>query len=267
MGITLDRWTAFRLLVAASAALASGCHEPPDRVKTRGAGASSRTAVIGTSVEGRPIECEIIGDGSDVILIIATIHGDEPAGTPLVEKLSHYLRNDAAARELVAGRRIVIVPVANPDGMAKNLRHNVRDVDLNRNFPATNFGVSDRHGANPLSEPESRALYRVMREHKPRRIVSIHQPRSLPACIDYDGPAADLADEMARHTDLPVKKLGSRPGSLGSYAGETLGTPIITLEIPRTRDDRDGDALWRRYGRMMLAAVCYPETGLLATIP
>jgi protein MpaA len=62
---------------------------------------------------------------------------------------------------------------------------------------------------------------------------------------------------MARHTDLPLKKLGSRPGSLGSYAGLTLGTPIITLEIPRTHDDRDGPTLWRRYGEMMLAAIAY----------
>lgn len=210
--------------------------------------------VIGHSVEGRPIECEIFGEGPDVILIMASIHGDEPVGTPLLDQLSAHLRHRP---DLLVGRRIILVPVANPDGYAKYLRHNVRDVDLNRNFPAGNYLESGRHGESPLSEPESQAIYRVLHEHLPKRIVSIHQPRKLPPCIDYDGPADGLAREMASHTDLPVIKLGSRPGSLGAYAGDTMNTPIITLEIPRSREDRDSLTLWRRYGRMMIAAIEY----------
>ena len=34
---------------------------------------------------------------------------------------------------------VVITPVANPDGFAENVRHNANGVDLNRNFPASNF--------------------------------------------------------------------------------------------------------------------------------
>lgn len=211
-------------------------------------------SIIGHSVEGRPIECETFGDGPEVVLIMASIHGDEPAGTPLLDQLSAHLRHRS---DLVSGRRIILIPVANPDGYEKYLRHNVRDVDLNRNFPAGNYLEDGRHGENPLSEPESQALYRILHEHPPARIVSIHQPRRLPPCIDYDGPADGLARAMARRTDLPIIKLGSRPGSLGSYAGDTMQTPIITLEIPRSKDDRNGPALWRRYGRMMIAAIEY----------
>lgn len=243
-----------------SLTLVSGCMPPEERIALPGNGGSTaafyRQSTIGRSVEGRPIECEIFGDGPDVVLIIATIHGDEPAGTPLVRELSDHLRNHPP---LLDGRRIVIVPVANPDGMKKNLRHNVRGVDLNRNFPAGNYATASKHGESPLSEPESRALHRLMQEHPPARIVSIHQPTTLPACIDFDGPAEGLAHAMARHTDLPIHKIGSRPGSLGSYAGVTMQTPIITLEIPRTADDGDGAALWRRYGAMMLAAIEYPR--------
>lgn len=234
----------------------AGCQDPKDRIRpgqTHG-GLEPARSVIGTSVEGRPIECEVFGDGRDTILILATIHGNEPAGTPILHELSAHLSQHP---ELIEGRRIVLVPEANPDGYAKNLRHNVRGVDLNRNFPAGNYQSVGRHGDNPLSEPESQAIYRLIREYSPSRIVSIHQPTTLPACIDYDGPAQGLASAMAQHTDLPLKKLGSRPGSLGSYAGITLGIPIITLEIPRTHDDRDGPTLWRRYGKMMLAAIEY----------
>lgn len=247
-----------RLLGAIALALSplAGCQKPEEQIRpgTSRGGMVPMRSVIGTSVEGRPIECEVFGSGRDTILILATIHGNEPAGTPLLHELSNYLSEHP---ELVEGRRVILVPEANPDGYAKNLRHNVRGVDLNRNFPAGNYRTSNRNGDNPLSEPESQAIYRLIREYSPHRIISIHQPTTLPACIDFDGPGQALAREMARHTDLPLKKLGSRPGSLGSYAGLTLGTPIITLEIPRTPDDRDGPTLWRRYGEMMLAAIAY----------
>ncbi|MEM9660653.1 MAG: DUF2817 domain-containing protein, partial [Planctomycetota bacterium] len=87
--------------------------------------------IAGRSVGGRPIHCQEFGDGDDVLMVVATIHGDEAAGTPLVAAFADWLR--ANPQELV-GRRVVIVPVANPDGMAANRRYNLRDVDLNRNF-------------------------------------------------------------------------------------------------------------------------------------
>jgi len=92
--------------------------------------------------------------------------------------------------------------------------------------------------------------------YAPDRIVSIHQPLS---CIDYDGPGIALARRMAEHCDLPIKKLGARPGSLGSYAGLTLGIPIITLELPRSADALDEQSLWDKYGAALVAAVAYPE--------
>ena len=59
---------------------------------------------------------------------------------------------------LLAGRRVVLLPVINPDGMANGSRFNARGIDLNRNFPAENFSGTARHGTRPLCEPESRAI-------------------------------------------------------------------------------------------------------------
>jgi protein MpaA len=237
--------------------IAAGCQPPESGIRSQtppraGDGSLPGRMEIGRSVEGRPIECVVIGHGPDTVHIIASIHGDEPAGTPLVEKLITHLDG---APELAEGRRIVVVPNANPDGMAAGLRHNVRGVDLNRNFPASNYNRSQPHGNRPLSEPESRALNELFRRYPPDRVVSIHQPRSLPPCVDYDGPGEALAVAMSRVCDLPMKKLGSRPGSMGSYVGLSLGVPIITVEIPRFAEDGDGDVLWQRYGRMLLAAI------------
>ncbi len=209
---------------------------------------------VGFSVERRSIHCEEFGDGGDVVLIMATIHGNEPAGAPLVRQLSQHL---AWHPRLIEGRRIVLMPVANPDGLARNTRHNANDVDLNRNFPADDFARKKPHGTTPLSQPESRALDAALDRYRPDRVVSIHQPLE---CIDYDGPARALAEAMGAWTDLPVKKLGSRPGSLGSYVGETRGVPIITLELPGSATGMSDWQLWRRYGKCLLAAICYPES-------
>ena len=252
MGTARQRWL---VLFAGLAGMAAGCQDPaegwPGQWKKAAGGWG--IATIGTSVAGRPIEMYSAGRGRESMLILATIHGNESAGTPLLKELMEHLSGD---RALTEGRRILIIPVANPDGYAKNIRHNVRGIDLNRNFPAENWQTSDRHGEVALSEPESVALHRVLTEHKPAIIISIHQPL---VCIDYDGPGKGLADAMAAECDLPVKRLGGRPGSLGSYAGESLNIPIITVELPDEASQLSAKVLWDQYGRMLLAGIAYPR--------
>jgi protein MpaA len=213
--------------------------------------------VLGRSVQGRPIECLSFGEGPDCVLIMASIHGNEDAGTPLLHWMARHLRYRP---DLIAERRIILVPSANPDGVANQTRGNANGVDLNRNYPAANFESSARNGRSALSEPESVAIERLLIEHRPHRIVSIHQPlRWGRECIDHDGPARRLALAMAVHSDIPVKKLGSRPGSLGSYAGLTLNIPIITIELPKKAKGVDGRTLWHSYGDMLLSAIAYPQ--------
>jgi protein MpaA len=197
--------------------------------------------------------CLELGDGSDVTFIMATIHGNEAAGTPLVRSLSWYLRQHP---EMLAGRKVVLMAVANPDGMVHSSRYNAKGVDLNRNFEAANRINTKETGLLPLSEPEAVIIKGLIQEYKPDRIVSIHQPLN---CIDYDGPAQMLAERMGQYCALPVKKLGAMPGSLGSYAGVTLGIPIITFEMLPADSQLNSVALWQKYGRALLAAIIYPD--------
>lgn len=232
----------------------AGCIPPVERGPAWVADRSLpwRAWTAGRSVEGRPLECYELGDGPEVVLLMASIHGNEPAGTPLLQELYAYL---PAHPEILKGRRIILLPIANPDGYAGARRHNAHGVDLNRNFPAENWSGRQQHGASALSEPESRALRDLLENVKPGRIVSIHQPL---VCIDYDGPAEALARAMSATCDLPVKKLGGRPGSLGSYAGDKLGIPIITVEFDAGASRLGGAALWDRYGKMLLTAITFP---------
>jgi murein peptide amidase A len=213
----------------------------------------TRELVIGESVENRPLTLIEMGDGDDVVLIIATIHGDEAAGTRLAQLLVAYLNRYP---DLLDGRRVVILPEINPDGRRRQSRYNARSVDLNRNFSAENRVDSETNGWFPLSEPESRTIAAVIEAYRPNRVITIHQPL---ACIDYDGPAVELARQMARYCHLPVRKLGARPGSLGSFVGLTLGIPIITFEMPASADDLPPNAFWRRYGPAILAGIRYAE--------
>jgi len=219
---------------------AGGCAAPGGRV-------------IGYTVQGRPIEHEVLGRGGVTVLILATIHGDEAAGTPLLHRLDEHLRRHPA---MLRGRRVVLVPLANPDGYAAHTRGNAHGVDLNRNFPAGNFRGSRAHGDAPLSEPESRALFELLDRYRPARVVSIHQPLT---CIDYDGPAEGLAEALGQWCDLPVRRIGSRPGSLGSHVGLTRGVPIITLELPEEATGMNVDELWNAYGKALVAVIRYPE--------
>ncbi len=211
----------------------------------------AQVRVGGRSIQNRMVLYDILGDGQDVTLIIATIHGNEDAGTPLVRRLAQHLRNNS---NLLIGRQVIIIPVANPDGRAARVRYNAHGVDLNRNFKSDNRVNNEVHGMDALSEPESVILDGIIEAYQPDKIVTLHQPLS---CVDYDGPAQGLAQAMAELCPLPVKKLGARPGSLGAYAGETLKIPTITLEMKASDSNMSEQALWDTYGESMVAAILY----------
>lgn len=235
-----------------------GCHRPakhPDLDPSKSLLVIPvRQFTAGVSVENRPVMYHVIGQGPEVIFIMAAIHGDEPAGIPIVKQLIDYLQQ--SRQGFLKGRTVVLLPVANPDGVASNSRHNANGVDLNRNFATQNRINCEEFGLTALSEPEAYIISQIIRQYDPERIVSIHQPYG---CIDYDGPGRMLADHMAKYCDLPVKKLGASPGSLGSYAGVTLGIPTITFEMQTIDSKLNPRILWHKYGQALLAAIIYPE--------
>lgn len=179
-------------------------------------------------------------------MALGGIHGDEPAGTVLLERFCTHIGRQP---DLLDGVRVVVAPALNPDGLEKNRRENARGVDLNRNFNTRNRRNVKAHGSAPLSEPESRFIAELIERYRPDRILSIHQPL---ACVDWDGPAGELAKDVSRACGLPVRKLGARSGSLGSYAGLELAIPIITLELPSKAAGMEPEALWEAYGDALL---------------
>ena len=219
--------------------------------------------ILGQSVQKRPISATTLTDTASpnpqTVLLVCGIHGNEAAATPSFWRLIGFLQSNPI---LLKNRSVIIVPALNPDGIAAHQRYNANGVDLNRNFGANNRKNSNRYGREPLSEPESQILHDLILNSNPARIVMMHQPLK---CIDYDGPAQPLAQHMARFTSLPVKKLGSRPGSLGSWAGNDLNIPIITFELHRDANDIPSTQIWHRYIDAILAAVTFPDDPTITT--
>ena len=210
---------------------------------------------LGTSVEGRPILLHRFGTGPIGTLVIAGVHGDETTAIVLGERLVELLK-----RQRIPGvtEAVAVIPLANPDGAAIGRRRNARQVDVNRNFPARNWGKSRKgafHGGPaPLSEPETVAIKTAVESLRPKRIVSVHSITRGRECNNFDGPGESLAKRMAAHNGYPVKdSIGyPTPGSFGSWAGIDLQIPTITLELPR---ELPADAAWEGNREAVLEAL------------
>ncbi len=181
--------------------------------------------LLGYSFEGRPIHAIVLGAGSDTSMLLGSIHGDEPIGGPLLERFADHLEGSPSA---LRGRRVVLIPTPNPDGLVRRQRPNARGVDLNRNFPAADFRPSRAHGPNPASEIETQLVLAMIEAFRPVRILAVHAARR---CVNYDGPALELATAIARSAGYALQaSIGyATPGSLGSY-GRDRSLAVITLE-------------------------------------
>ena len=196
--------------------------------------------LIGLSLGGRPIvKREYRGSPTttEAVLLFAGIHGNEPTTVFAAARLLELL--DREPNLVPPHVRLVILPLANPDGYEARTRQNSAGVDLNRNFPASNFQVSKRRneywpGPGPLTEPESRAIHDLVESLKPARILSLHSIKPGRHGVNYDGPAKALAHLIASKNSYNVlETMGyPTPGSFGSWAGIDRQIPTITLEFP-----------------------------------
>jgi hypothetical protein len=200
---------------------------------------SSRPVEIGRSVLGEPLTASdlVAGRTGPRVYVIGLIHGNEPEGMGTLD----------AIREASRGRgiRVRIVDSMNPDGHFAGTRGNARAIDLNRNWPASNFSPAADRGAEPLSEPETRAVFEDLNRFGPDVLVVLHSIRRGGPFVNFDGPppAGVLAKKFAEAAAMNdprwrvVPSMGyPTPGSLGSFAGGDLAIPTLTIEFERGHD-------------------------------
>jgi protein MpaA len=192
-------------------------------------------SVYGASLEGIPLRVHLPETDGVEIVVLASIHGDEAETTVVVsEALRCIPRGDLRAAVILCG---------NPDGLLRGTRGNGRGVDLNRNFPTSNWSpdpvcyktrandardIALSPGAAPASEPETIALLALLERLRPRAVVSLH---AALACID-DAGGSDLGHQLAARCALPlITEIGyPTPGSMGTWAAEQQLT-LVTWEL------------------------------------
>jgi protein MpaA len=196
--------------------------------------------IYGCSHLGIPLEVWRPG-GTCRILVFAAIHGEEPETTFALSR---------ALRQLTApSPHAAVVLAANPDGLIRGTRGNARGVELNRNFPTTDWqpdpvahrstlddprDVTLSPGASAGSEAETKALIGLVHELRPKAVIALHAPL---ACVD-DPNESVLGRWIAARTGLPlVRDVGyPTPGSFGTWGAEQ-GIPVITYEFPLATTD------------------------------
>jgi len=177
-----------------------------------------------------------------MILLLGGFHGDEPKGVRVCERFAELLSGDAPG---AGNANWIIVPLVNPDGFERRNRRNANGIDLNRNFPTQNWVRGNKRsrmfgGEKPASEPETRAIVRLVERCRPTVIVTLHSIGRKRFCNNFDGPARRLAKRMSDYNRYPVTtSIGyPTPGSFGTWAGIEKKIPTITLELPSLHSNK-----------------------------
>ena len=194
---------------------------------------------IGRSVQNRRIVVAQFGTGSHRLLIVGGVHPME-AGTAVARLFAAYLAVHPKA--VPVGWRIDVIPCLNPDGLAHKSRGNADDVDLNRNFPSSNWRHTLRKGDPSYScglnggryagsEPETKALVAYLRQGFAVEL-SLHSNAGILDCRGPGGLA--LGERMSALCGLPVGRLSYESlitGSSEMYVSEHYRIPSITVEL------------------------------------
>lgn len=221
--------------------------------------------VIGTSVEGRPIDAYTYGsEGSSTdIMFVGGMHGGyEWNSVLLAYDFMDYLASTSDA--IPKGIRITVIPSANPDGVYAVIkkegrftladalqiadpsglgRFNADKVDLNRNFdcnwkPTSTWqSKTVSAGTAAFSEPEAQAIKYAVSKYRPSAVVFWHSQANavyasechngvLPATIDVMNAYAKAAGYPAVPSFDAYPITGDAEGWLAS-----INIPAITVEM------------------------------------
>jgi murein peptide amidase A len=209
-----------------------------------------RPSIIGFSVAGRPIEAYTFGNGEKQYLIVAGIHGGYEGNTiALANELITYLIDNPDV--VPSDEALYIIRNMNPDAEARSNdeagRVNDHGVDLNRNFPSSNWTADwDRDGCWILrsttggdyggSEPETRAVMSFIASHKIRAMISYHSAALgvFPGGVPWEPASRRLAAALGKATGYPYPPVDTGceyTGTLADWAVENGAGAAVDMEL------------------------------------
>ncbi|HEX9153261.1 MAG TPA: DUF2817 domain-containing protein, partial [Candidatus Saccharimonadales bacterium] len=217
---------------------------------------------VGSSVLGRSITAYSFGNGPDKIVVVGGTHGNERSSVQLLNTWIEQL--EANPSRIASHLTIIVIPNINPDGYAAGQRTNANGVDLNRNFPSSDWKAGvimpDQSyleyggGSQPLSQPESRALANYISGAGPRLVLTYHAAGGV-VSPNESGDSVAIALEYARKSNVGYLSSDQTDtyfaydttGSLEEWLHDSLGIPALIIELlSKTTSGYSGhrDALW-----------------------
>lgn len=205
----------------------------------------------GQSVRQRDLVCWSIHPEafSRTVLLNFEIHGWEDtyaADGQLLVDLGNALVEHYAQSADLHGCRLLLIPSANPDGLAEGYtqdgpgRCNYDGVDLNRDFDANHTvnPVGRNYTPYPFSAPESRALRDLVWAAAPDVVVDFH------GWLNYTIGDSDLAEVFSLHTGLHQKnELGTGASGYFAYWAQLQGAEAILVEFKDTESIVTADVI------------------------
>lgn len=228
---------------------------------------------------GTPLIWTVFGDEKSAMakenttLVLCGVHGDEI--TPI--KFCWDLMSELKFSKNLQDKLVVVAPLVAPDSffVKKPTRTNGRGVDVNRNFPTSDWNAdaikkwkqnlkSDKRkfpGHRPASEQETIFQMNLVLRYKPNKVITVHAPLTL---LDYDGPS--LKADAGKTAGMLLEQMSSKasgykvsnypifPGSLGNWAGKEMHIPTYTLELPNS-NPVETDKFWTLFKDAVLYAI------------
>jgi hypothetical protein len=204
---------------------------------------------LGESWEGRTIWAWQFGEGPHTIVLVGGIHGGYEANTViLAEQLANHFRLNPD--DILPGIRLVIIPVANPDGLTRGDslegRFNARGIDLNRNWgcnwsPIAYLGDEQVDpGPRPFSEPEAVALRAYFVAEPPDAVIFYHSALGavFAGACGGNNPSrwlGALLENATGYTHEAAFTYYEVTGDATNWLAER-GIPAVVVEL-ETRDD------------------------------
>ena len=201
--------------------------------------AEMQIAVIGNSVENRPIKLAKNENRKEVILLLGRQHPAEVPGALAMRDFVNVILGDSSlARQFRDRFTLLIIPLMNPDGVANgHWRHNAGRTDLNRDW-------------GPFTQPETQAVAKLMAGvdelgMQPRLMLDFHATKETDSVLFYTQTPEDVTNPpdfannwftrvQARIPDYEFKNdprpVSKQPNTKG-YFYKRYGIPSFTYEI------------------------------------
>ena len=224
---------------------------------------------VGETVGHKRLAALVLGNTERTVALFGAVHAGE-AGAELCLNVAETVARTRP--ELLSRVGLAILPSVNADerervvaGYPAYLRQNRNAIDINRNFDAswdvvaTNYGVSTDdprastyRGPYPESEPETRAVVRLLSECRPEVAISYHHVSSITGDSMYCAKSAkdDVAfNERAERVSIlykqgfrepigyPMNRVLFHSGSAGGFPTYCYERGIIGFDVEHWASD------------------------------